>query len=270
MEDFGEATLESMRFADGSTGRTMHNRYPVLYHRATRRFLERYEREHPRRGPIYMFTRAGFTGSAGDENANFPGDETTNYSRASGLASLAPDMLNRAVGGSFGYTTAIGGYADLLDGPPDDELFTRWSEWAALTPFFRVHNSANAGTRRPWDFTPATYARWLALARLHARAVQLMRRLWVAGRRTGIPPVRPLWIEYPGDRRAERQDQEWLLGSDVLVAPVVERGAVARDVYFPRGCWTGTGVRVRGPRTRRVAAPLGTLPYFLRCGTRPF
>ncbi len=270
MQDFGEQVQEGDRFADGSTGVTMHNRYPALYHAVTARLEPGLERRAGR--SIYWFTRSGSTGSAASEMSNFPGDETSDWSASSGLRSLAPDMLNRAVGGAFGYSTDIGGYLDLFAGPPDEELWSRWVEWSALTPFFRVHNAQRAGTRMPWAFGPAAYARWVAMARLHARAVPLIRRLWRRGRRTGLPPTRPLWLAAPGDRRAARQPQEWTLGRDVLVAPVVRRGATSRTVYLPRGCWrrSGTGRRRRGRAGLRVRAPLGRLPYFVRCGTRPF
>jgi len=269
MQDFGEHVQETDRFADGSTGVTMHNRYPVLYHGVTRRLEDDLERRFGRE--IFWFTRSGFTGSAGSEMANFPGDETADWSRSTGIASLAPDMLNRAVGGAFGYTTDIGGYLDLFTGPPDEELWTRWHEWAALTPFFRLHNSQRTGTRMPWFFGDAAFARWLSLARLHERAIPLVRRLWAEGRRTGIPPTRPMWLAYPGDARAARIDQQWMLGPDVLVAPVVEPGADRRSVYVPLGCWQHgeTGERLRGPASRTVAAPLGRLPHFVRCGTDP-
>jgi alpha-glucosidase (family GH31 glycosyl hydrolase) len=58
----------------------------------------------------------------------------------------------------------------------------------------------------------------------------------------------------------------------VLVAPVVVQGATTRAVRLPPGCWrrAGTGTRVRGPRTVTVPAPLDALPWFARCGTRPF
>lgn len=89
-----------------------------------------------------------------------------------------------------------------------------------------------------------------------------------------MPIARPLWLGVPGDPQAARQEQEWLLGPDVLVAPVVEQGATARDVYLPAGCWTrpDTGERFPGTRGRsiRAEAPLGALPYFFRCGTTPF
>lgn len=275
MQDFGEQVQDGMRFADGSGGRVMHNRYPVLWHRLSRRIADDYARRKRLRDPIWFFTRAGYSGrpgSAAYEMSNFPGDETTEWGAGSGLRSLAPDMLNRAVGGAFGFSTDIGGYIDFLDGAPDAELFTRWSEWAALTPYFRVHNSAVNGTRMPWSYGEPTLGRWKALAALHERALPYVRRLWRQGRRTGMPPTRPLWLAYPGDGRARAQDQQWMLGPDVLVAPVVEEGASGRSVYFPRGCWRrpGSGRRVCGPRTARVDAPLGRLPYFFRAGSRPF
>jgi alpha-D-xyloside xylohydrolase len=110
--------------------------------------------------------------------------------------------------------------------------------------------------------------------RLHNRAIPYMQRLWKAARRTGIPPTRPLWLAAPHDAKAARQTQQWMLGPDVLVAPVVAEGARARTVYFPRGCWRTPAPartqRYRGGRSARVKAPLGRLPYFFRCGTRPF
>ncbi len=277
MLDFGEQVYDGMHFADGSTGATMHNRYPVIYARVTRRILDQLTHRKGRNEPYWFFTRAGFSGrpgSAASEMGNFPGDETTDWGAASGLRSLAPDMLNRAIGGAFGYTTDIGGYADFLAGPPDEELFDRWAEWSALTPYFRLHNSASSGTRMPWFYGAQTLARWKRLAALHQRALPMIRRLWRRGRRTGMPVTRPMWLAAPGAPGARREAQQWLLGPNVLVAPVVEEGAGARTVSIPGGCWQQQGVpdapRIRGPRRAVVAAPIGVLPYFFRCGSRPF
>lgn len=275
MDDFGEQVQLAMHFHDGSTGRTMHNRYPVLLHRLTARYQAEWARTHPRRGRPWSYTRAGWSGrpgSAATEQGTFAGDGTTDWGPGTGLQSQAPDMLNRAVGGAWGFTTDIGGYISTVTGPTTAELFTRWSQWAALTPYFRIHNSSSQETRRPWDFDAATYDRWLAMARLHERAVPYLRRLWRAALRTGMPITRPLWLGAPGDRAGAAEDQEWLLGDDVLVAPVVVQGATTRAVRLPPGCWrrSGTGARLRGPRTVTVPAPLGALPWFARCGTRPF
>ncbi len=275
MADFGEQVQSDMRFADGETGATMHNRLPVLFQRTVRKAVERFERRHPRRR-IFFFSRAGYSGTPGSaryEGANFPGDETTDFSRSAGLASLAPDMLNRAVGGAYGYTTDIGGYFDV--GPyqaTTRELFLRWAEWAALSPLFRLHGSVLNGVHAPWTYGPTTVRAYNRLSRLHLHARPLILRLWRRAERTGIPITRPLWLADPRDRRAALQEQEWLLGPNVLVAPVVWQGATSRRVYFPRGCWrsAASGERVRGPRSALVDAPLLRLPYFLRCGTHPF
>jgi alpha-glucosidase (family GH31 glycosyl hydrolase) len=275
MQDFGEQVQVDMRFADGSTGAEMHNRYPRLYHGLMREILDRYRSDHPERR-VFTYTRAGYSGTPGApayENSNFPGDETTDWSRSSGLASLATDMLNRGVGGAYGFNTDIGGYFDIGPyQPTTKELFVRWAEWAALSPVFRLHGSISAGTHAPWTFDAETIGLYRAITGLREKAVPYIARQWRAAARTGMPVARPLWLAFPGDAEAAKQDQQWLLGPHVLVAPVVEEGAVAREVYFPEGCWEAgdSGERYAGPATARVAAPLARLPYFFRCGRQPF
>jgi len=255
-----------MHFHDGSTGAEMHNRLPNLYHRATREVAG---------DDVFFFTRTGYTGTPGAtayENANFPGDETTDWSQSTGLASQTRDMLNRALGGAYGFTTDIGGYFDIGPyQPTTKELFVRWAQWAALSPLFRLHGSVGAGTHTPWSFDAQTVELYNALSRLHLAARPLILKLWRDAVRTGVPPTRPLWMAEPDSREAAQQDQEWLLGDDVLVAPVVEEGATSRAVYFPRGCWRAaeSGARFDGPRSATVPAPLDELPYFVRCGTDP-
>jgi sulfoquinovosidase len=275
MQDFGEQVQVDMRFADGSTGAEMHNRYPVLYHALTRGILDRYRREHPGRS-FFWYTRAGYSGTPGSpasETSNFPGDETTDWSRSSGLASLTTDMLNRAVGGAYGFNADIGGYFDIGPyQPTTKELLIRWAEWSALSPIFRLHGSISAGTHTPWSYDAETVALYKRISALHDRAAVYILRWWKVAARTGVPLTRPLWLAYPSDTEAARQDQEWLLGPDVLSAPVVTEGALSRDVYFPKGCWEAgdTGERYSGPRHATVPAPLARLPYFFRCGTQPF
>ncbi len=274
MQDFGEEVLYAMHFHDGSTGTTMHNAYLTDYARATREAITAYEKRHPGRR-LWFFTRAGYTGlpgSAAFEGGNFPGDEATAWDHGGGLASLTSDMLGRAVDGAYGYGTDIGGYYDYTTPPTTKQLFLRWAEWAALSPVFRLHGSGRSGTHTPWSYDSQTVTVYNRLSKLHLAAVPLIMRLWKQAARTGIPVTRPLWLQYPGDRRTWAQDQEWLLGPDVLVAPVVTDGATQRTVYFPAGCWRSpvSKKRYRGPISARVAAPLTQLPYFFACGTKPF
>ncbi len=274
MQDFGEQVFADMHFHDGSAGTEMHNRLPALAARATREVIDGFEQSHPKRR-IWFFTRAGHTGRPGAaayEGGNFPGDETTDWTRSSGLASLTTDMLNRAIGGAYGYSTDIGGFFDVGPyKPTTEELFLRWAEWAALSPFFRLHGSVLAGSHMPWTYSAAAQATYRRMIRLHLRARPLIQRLWAGAGRTGMPPTRPLWLAYPGDARAAAADQEWMLGPEVLVAPVVTESARSRAVYLPKGCWQqdGSSAHIRGPREIIARAPLGSLPWFKRCGTSP-
>jgi alpha-glucosidase (family GH31 glycosyl hydrolase) len=136
----------------------------------------------------------------------------------------------------------------------------------------RLHGSINAGTHTPWSYDEETVRIYKALSRLHLRARPYILRTWRTARRTGLPVTRPLWLAFPGDAKAAAQTQEWMLGPDVLVAPVVTEGARERELYLPAGCWReGDGTtRRRGPATVTVPAPLDRLPWFVRCGERPF
>lgn len=286
MQDFGEQTMSQMRFHDGSIGEEMHNRYSIGYHRLTREILDQYEAEHPDR-ELFMFVRTGYSGrpgSAAFEGSTFPGDETSDFSRTTGLGSLITDMLNRAIGGAYGFNTDIGGYADYASGSPTRELFVRWSQAAALMPFMRNHNSSSTGHRTPWSYDEEVVDIFRHHAELHLAARPLIMQLWREALATGMPVTRPLWLQYPDDDVAAAQDQQFLLGPDVLVAPVVTDGARSREVYFPdattgrdvapgqENCWfhPETGERFVGGRTTLVDSPLDRLPYFFRCGTDPF
>lgn len=271
MLDFGEQVQPGMHFFDGATGTQMHNYYPILYQRVTRQIVEEFEAAHPGR-EIVFYTRSGYSGEPGSaayENFNFPGDETTDWSESSGLASLTRDMLNRAIGGAYGYSTDIGGYYDVQTATTTRQLFVRWAEWAALSPIFRLHG-ALLMEHTPWSMHALRL--YAQLTRLHVDAEPLIRTLWQQADETGMPVTRPLYLDYPDDPQAAEQDQEWLLGPDVLVAPVTEQYAHSRTVYFPEGCWRSpeTGEEVTGPRSQAVKASLAQLPFFFACGTQPF
>ncbi len=273
MLDFGEQVQIGMHFSDGASAEQMHNLYPILYQRVTREIVEEFEETHPGRSIIF-FTRSGYSGEPGTaayESFNFPGDETTDWSQSSGLASLTRDMLNRAIGGAYGYSTDIGGYDDFGIPKTTRELFIRWAEWAALSPIFRLHGAV-LHEHTPWASGIRAVGLYRELSKLHISAQPLIYSLWRDADETGIPVTRPLYLEYPADPQAAEQDQEWLLGPDVLVAPVVTQHARSRSVYFPSGCWRSpeTGQEVTGPIEQTIAAELNQLPFFFKCGTQPF
>ena len=170
------------------------------------------------------------------------------------------------MGGAFGYTADIGGYIDLLTGPPSRRAVHPLDRVGGPDP---VLPGAQLGGERHADAlvlrARGRWRRWKALAALHDRATPLIRRLWRSGRRTGLPPTRPLWLAAPEAPGARRESQQWLLGKNVLVAPVVVEGARRSVVSFPRGCWTGPagGKQFRGPARDRGGGAARHAPLLL-------
>ena len=279
--DFGEFVIDGMRFHDGTPPALMHNRYPVLYASATRAALEACAARHPG-SPPFFYVRAGYgptgsePGSVGSTPGVIIGDETTDWSRGSGIASVPPAMLNLAMGGGSTFISDIGGYLDLYTPPTSAELFTRWAQLAALTPVMRIHDDTYHGSLYPWSFDARTLDAYRRYARLKVRLIPLAERWseW-ASRYGTVGPVRPLVLDDPSPQ-ARAIDDEWLLGADVLAAPIVSEGATSRRVYLPAGAtwqpvvvgeagqWITAAPPVAGGQTVTAPAPYADIPLYLR------
>lgn len=278
MHDFGEFVTEGMRFADGTPPEVMHNRYPVLLHEASRTAADRYAAAHPGFEPFF-YVRSGFDGVQRATGAVFPGDETTDWSQASGLPSVVPAMLNLAVGGMPTFTTDVGGYFDFVAPRTTPELLVRWGQLAALTPVMRVHNSTQKTSLYPHDLEGAELDAYRRYARLKERLAPLVDRLTRDAAATGsIGPVRPLVFDDPA---AVSVDDQWLLGRDLLVAPVLDPGATRRELYLPAGAsWqpvrvdddgslVPAGSPLAGGRRVEVPVTIADIPLFTRLAGAP-
>ncbi|WP_170286191.1 glycoside hydrolase family 31 protein [Nocardioides rubriscoriae] len=257
MHDFGEFVGEEMRFADGTPPEVMHNRYPVLLHRAADAAATSYARTHRGFQPFF-YVRSGFDGTQRSTGAVFPGDETSDWAEGSGLPSVVPAMLNLALGGFPTFTTDVGGYFDFLAPRTTPELMTRWSQLAALTPVMRVHNSTANGQLDPHELTGPHLDAYRRYARLKVRLAPMVDRLTrAAADGRGLGPVRPLVLADPSPA-ARSIDDQWLLGPNLLVAPVLEPGARTRVLYLPRGRWVPVRVDARGRLVREGRARPGS------------
>jgi alpha-glucosidase (family GH31 glycosyl hydrolase) len=138
----------------------------------------------------------------------------------------------------------------------------------------RVHGK---GTHAPWDMptTPRFDREVLDIYRrsviLHDRLGDELARLAAEAHRSGAPIARPLVFNYPSDPHVVNRWDEWLLGNDLLVAPVWRSGARSRSVYLPAGTWVDFWDRRRvleGPVERNEDVPLGKIPLFVRQGSK--
>ena len=125
------------------------------------------------------------------------------------------------------------------------------------------------GPNEAWSYGEAAYERIVAVLRLRERLRPYIHEQMRVAARTGLPPMRPLFVDYPADPGAWRTDDQFLFGPDLLIAPVLEPGAVTREVRLLAGCgWTeaATGDRHRGGRTLQVIVSPDRIPVFAREG----
>jgi alpha-glucosidase len=177
------------------------------------------------------------------------------------LACVLRAALSIGMSGVPFYSSDVGGFS----GNPDAELWVRWMQLGALMSHVRAHGSP---PREPWEYGPL--AEDLSRTVLELR-YRLLPYLWTQSRDllgTGLPLVRPLLVAHPEDPVAWGVDDQYLLGTDLLVAPVLEAGARRRRVYLPDGDWYafGTGERLSGARFVTAEAPLDTVPLYVRSG----
>jgi len=209
---------------------------------------------------IVLLCRSAWAGSQRYGAAVWSGDIDSTFDN---LRRQIPAGLNIGLSGIPWWTTDIGGFkGGDIAAPEFRELLVRWFQFGVFCPLTRLHGIREPGTmegpgqtgaaNEPWSFGEDVYRilrQWLGLReRLRPYIMDTMR----IAHEEGIPPMRPLFLSYPADEAAWDIDDEFLLGSDILVAPVVTQGATERRVYLPAGtdwhdAWTGE--RVPGGRT---------------------
>jgi alpha-glucosidase len=174
-------------------------------------------------------------------------------------------LLNLSVSGIAFVGADVGGYSDM----PSGELYSRWLQAAALTPFLRAHSENNLPDKEPWEYGLDFEKINRASIELRYQLLPYLYTLFREHEQTGKPVMRPLWFEYPQDSKNYLIDDQYLVGHDLLVAPVVKENQRTRSIYFPMGDnwrdWT-TGKFYKGGTTVEVEAPLEKLPVFVRVG----
>ncbi|WP_199431485.1 glycoside hydrolase family 31 protein [Qaidamihabitans albus] len=226
---------------------------------------------------VVLLCRSAWAGSQRYGAALWSGDIPATWES---LRAQVRAGLNVALSGIPWWTTDIGGFhGGDPDSPEYRELMVRWFSYGAFCPLFRLHGvrdprapfgpDMTGGPNEVWSYGDEALElieRTLALReRLRPYLMAQMR----IAHDTGMPPMRPLFVDFPGDGAAWDVDDEFLLGPDLLVAPVLDPGARSRAVYLPAGTgWTDawTGVEHAGGTTIEAEAPLERIPVFLRAG----
>ncbi|MGW7545432.1 alpha-xylosidase [Streptomyces sp. NPDC054770] len=251
--DFGERVPVDVAWSDGSDPERMHNYYTYLYNRTVFEVL----RKHRGEEEAVVFARSATTGSQ-----KFPvhwgGDCEATYES---MAESLRGGLSLGLSG-FGYWSHdIGGF----EGTPTPALFKRWLAFGLLSSHSRLHGSSSY--RVPWLFDEESVDVLRHFTRLK---LSLMPYLYEAARTAsaeGVPVMRAMVLEFPEDPGCAHLERQYMLGADLLVAPVFEdEGYVT--YYCPAGTWTHflTGHQVTGPRWVREQHGFLGVPLLVRPG----
>jgi alpha-glucosidase len=275
MADFGEGLPFEADLADADAA-SYHNRYPVEWAALNREVVENADggpNADRRLGRPSFFTRAGFTGSPGESTLFWTGDQLVSWDDHDGLGTVVPALLSSGLSGVSLNHPDAGGYTSVVRSgvgiSRSREELLRWLELSAFTPVYRSHEGNQPGENAQIYDDESTYDAFARFAKVYAALAPYRERLMQSAANRGLPLVRPLAMHYPDDDIAAGRDDQFLLGRDVLVAPVTDRNVRDPFVYLPEGEWRHlwSGEIRRGRGWRRELARLGEPPVFLRVGS---
>ena len=239
-----------------STHQELHNVFGQLMSRSTFEGLSKLRPD----DRAFVLTRASFAGGQ-RYAAVWTGDATADWSSLRQSVSM---VLGLGVSGFPFVGSDIGGFVRM----PSAELCTRWLQMGVFYPFMRMHTEIATPDKEPWSFG------W-QYEKVNKRAIELRYELlpyiyneMQKASVTGVPALRPLFLDYPNVENTTTIEDEFLFGSDLLVAPILWEGIDTRTVYLPPGEWFDywTGKRYSGNTTIQIPVMIDSIPMFVRGG----
>ena len=241
---------------EATTHDKMHNVYGHNMAKATYEGLKKYSGKRP-----FVITRAAYAGTQKFSTV-WTGD---NQSLWPHVQMMIPQLCNLGLSGFSFAGTDIGGFG--ADTTP--ELLTRWIEGALFSPLYRNHAALGTRSQEPWVFGETTLSIYRKYLKLRYRFIPYLYDEFYRETQTGLPVMRPLVLNYENDPHVYNMNDEYMVGEDILTAPVVQEGQTKRAVYLPEGEWIDfwNGVEYAGRNTILVDAPIDKLPLFIKKNT---
>jgi len=250
--------LDSVHNVEGrkTDHREVHNVFGMENARATHEGLLRLE---PDQRP-FVLTRAAYAGTE-RYAATWTGDNTASWNH---MRISVPQLLNLGLSGYAFVGDDIGGF----NGSPTPELLTRWMELGAFNPIYRNHAAKGTRFREPWVDGPEHESIRRRYIETRYELLPYIYTSMEETSRSGIPLMRPLFLEFPDQPSVALNDQEFMFGDDLLVAPKVWPFLDPYTITFPTGDWYDfwTGAKISA-QTLSVNPGLDTLPVYVRAGS---
>jgi oligosaccharide 4-alpha-D-glucosyltransferase len=244
----------------------VHNIYG---HKWTKMLYDYYAKEYPNKR-LFSLNRSGFAGSPHYSIFPWTGDVSRSWS---GFRAQLPILLGMSMSGVPYVHSDAGGFAG---GEGDNELYVRWLQFAAFTPVFRPHGTAlyeKDTVAFSFPSEPALIAepyKTYAKNAVSFRYMMLPYNYSIAYQQTssGKPLMSPLYYYYANDTSAAKIEDEYMWGENLLVTPVLEKGAKDRNLYLPKGKWLNifSNIAYDGGRWITIPVDLNTSPVFMKEG----
>jgi len=208
----------------------------------------------------FVLTRAAYSG-AQRYAATWTGDNSSTWNH---LKMSTPMLMSMGISGMSLVGDDIGGFA----GSPTPDLLTRWFEVGALNPIYRDHTAKGTADQEPWVHGPEHEAIRRKYIELRYRLLPYLYTATEEASRTGIPLMRPLFLEYPQAQEFYGDDRDFLFGRDLFAAPVTTEMVDAEDISLPPGDWYDfwTGVRHAHDEKIQLRPRLDEMPLYVRAG----
>ncbi|WP_141432317.1 glycoside hydrolase family 31 protein [Bacillus sp. 03113] len=238
------------------THREMHNTYGFYMGEAT---YEGMKKSMNGKRP-FLLTRAGYAGVQ-RYAAVWTGDNRSFWEH---LQLSLPMCMNLGLSGVAFTGPDIGGFAHDTTG----ELLTRWTQVGAFTPYFRNHSSIGTVRQEPWSFGEDNERIIKKYIDLRYQWMPYLYTLFAEANRTGVPVMRPLMMEFPDDEHTINLYDQFMIGDQAIIAPILKPSTFHRVVYLPKGIWFDywTDKKYEGGQHILVKAPLDILPIFIKEG----
>src|SRR5690606_13765004 len=241
----------------------IHNVYGLTWDKVV---TEQFEKRNPNQR-IFQMTRAGYAGMQ-RYTFGWSGDSGNGSNVLDGWGQLKNQIqvgLSAGMGLIPFWSCEISGYCgDITDNASFTELYVRWAQFGVFNPISRAHHEGNNAVE-PWLF--GAEAEQIVKSAIELK-YQLFPYLYSYAREafdTGVPIMRAAFLEYPNDEKAVDADEQFFFGKELLVAPVVEKGASTKRVYLPEGEWIlfeNGATRYKGGGWIELPVRLETIPLF--------
>lgn len=246
----------------------IHNVYGFTWDKVV---TEQFYKRNPNKR-IFQMTRAAYAGLQ-RYTFGWSGDSGNGSNVLDGWKQMAdqiPVGLSAGMGIIPFWTCDISGYCgDIKDYDAMAELYVRWMQFGVFNPLSRAHHEGGNAVE-PWKFGTEAENSSRKSIELKYRLFPYIYTYAREAHDTGMPLMRALFLEYPNDKETFKLDGQFLFGKELLVAPVVDQGAVTKEVYLPEGEWidfNNKQNKYKGGQWITVDAPLNTIPVFVKKGS---